>query len=102
MTLEVIEQNEPAIRLYEQLGFVTHGASSRSGRWPPRSPAGEVHDVEPRPLGQADLPWQREDASLPPGCERIEVDGGAALFRDHERDRGSIAQLAARDEVGRA
>jgi hypothetical protein len=44
-------------------------------------------------LGQADLPGQRADASLPPDYERVEVDGGAMLFRG-----GTVFQLDARDE----
>ena len=69
--------------------------------WPRRGVAasgdsGPVRDVEPGPLGQDDLPWQRADASLPDGCERIEVDGGAALFRITDGNVG-VAQLAAGD-----
>jgi len=44
-------------------------------------------------LGQTDLPWQREDASLPADYERVEVDGGAMIFRG-----GTVFQLGARDE----
>jgi hypothetical protein len=44
-------------------------------------------------LGQTDLPWQREDASLPADYERVEVDGGAMIFRG-----GTVFQLEARDE----
>ena len=93
VTLEVIEQNEPARRLYEQLGFVTRRTLEV---WTLAAEVGaaEVRDVEPRPLGQPDLPWQREDASTPPGCERIEVDGGAAP--SGSRTEVGIGQLAAR------
>ena len=90
VTLEVIEQNEPARRLYEQLGFVSR-RNLEVWTLAAEVGAGEVRDVEPRPLGQPDLPWQREDASMPPGCERIEVDGGAALFRI---TRGPVAASA--------
>ncbi len=96
VTLEVIEQNEPARRLYEQLGFVSR-RNLEVWTLAAEVGAGEVRDVEPRPLGQPDLPWQREDASMPPGCERIEVDGGAALFRI-TRGTVGIGQLAAHDE----
>ena len=97
VTLELIEHNEPARLLYEQLGFVTRRTLEV---WTLAADVGaaEVRDVEPRPLGQRDLPWQREDASMPPGCERIEVDGGAALFRITKGNVG-IGQLAARDET---
>ena len=55
-----------------------------------------TRDVAPEPLGQDDLPWQRADASPPDGCERIEVDGGAALYWASGRSVG-ISQLAATD-----
>jgi ribosomal protein S18 acetylase RimI-like enzyme len=96
VTLEVIEQNEPARKLYEQLGFVTR-RNLEVWTLAEEVEAGEVRDVEPRPLGQPGVPWQCEDASMPSGCERIEIDGGAALFRVTEGTVG-IGQLAARDE----
>jgi ribosomal protein S18 acetylase RimI-like enzyme len=89
VTLEVIEQNEPAIRLYEDLGF-------RHTRvlevWSVEAPAVDAERAEPRPLGQENLPWQREDASLPAEYERWEVDGGAMLMRG-----AGVLQLEARD-----
>jgi hypothetical protein len=60
-------------------------------------PAATARTVEPRPLGQVDLPWQRADASLPPAYERIEVDGGAALIRV-TGPRVSVLQFEADDE----
>ena len=97
VTLEVIEQNDGARRLYEQLGFRTRRMLevwSLAAEVP--APAGDVREVEPTPLGQQDLPWQREDASLPDDCERADVDGGSALFRVRE-GHVNVAQLAARD-----
>jgi ribosomal protein S18 acetylase RimI-like enzyme len=89
--LEVIEANEPAIRLYESLGFVRTRVLEV---WRlDASPFAAAAAVDPSPLGQESLPWQREDASLPPDYERIDVDGGAMLFRG-----GAVLQLAARDE----
>jgi hypothetical protein len=95
VSLEVIEQNEPAIRLYESLGFerarilevwsLAQNVRSATAR-----------DVEPRPLGQAGLPWQRADRSLPSEYERIEVDGGAALIRSGAAGV-SVLQLEAAD-----
>jgi ribosomal protein S18 acetylase RimI-like enzyme len=80
VTLEVIEQNEPAIRLYEDLGFerarILEVWSLDAG-----VPPAEVREAEPSPAGEQDLPWQRADASLRPGYERLEVDGGAAVIR---------------------
>lgn len=91
VALEVLEQNEPAIRLYESLGFERTRVLEV---WSlPEREAVEARSAEPAPLGQRDLPWQREDASLPPGYERVEVDGGAMLFRG-----ASVLQLEARDE----
>jgi ribosomal protein S18 acetylase RimI-like enzyme len=88
--LEVIEDNESAIRLYEALGFErTRVLEVWRLDEPPFLPA---ESVDPSPLGQSDLPWQREDASLPPDYDRIEVDGGAMLFRG-----ATVFQLDARD-----
>ena len=90
--LEVIEQNEPAIALYESLGF-------RRVRWlevwslTAAVDPGEVRDVDARPLGQADLPWQRQDESLA-DYDRIETDGGEALIRV-SGPRVSVLQLRA-------
>jgi ribosomal protein S18 acetylase RimI-like enzyme len=96
VTLEVLEQNEPAIRLYEQLGF-TRTRVLEIWSLTAELPAAEARSTEPRPLGQEGLPWQRADASLPDGCERIEVDGAAALIRVNG-PRVGVAQLEARDE----
>ena len=99
--LEVIEQNETAKRLYDSLGFevvrmlevwsLTEEA--------PASAARPLDD--PRPLGQAALPWQRQDASLPESVEGVEADGGTALFRV-TNGRVSILQLEAADEEAAA
>jgi GNAT superfamily N-acetyltransferase len=97
VVLEVIEQNETAKRLYDSLGFelvrmlevwsLTDEAPSSAAR---------PLDV-PRPLGQASLPWQRQDASLPETFEGVETDGGTALFRV-SNGRVSVLQLGAADE----
>jgi GNAT superfamily N-acetyltransferase len=95
VTLEVIEQNEPAIRLYEALGFERTRVLEV---WSlPEPPLLEARVVEPAPLGRQDLPWQREDASLPADYERYEVDGGAMLVRG-----ATVFQLDARDEEAAA
>lgn len=91
VTLEVLEQNEPAIRLYESLGF--EQARILEVWSLPAQEAVEARTVAPAPLGQRGLPWQREDASLPEGYERLEVDGGAMLLRG-----STVLQLEARDE----
>jgi GNAT superfamily N-acetyltransferase len=93
--LEVLEQNEPAIRLYESLGFERVRVLEV---WTlADAPAVEARSVEPAPLGQPGLPWQRADASLPAEYLRIEVDGGAMLYRERDGRLG-VLQLEARDE----
>jgi ribosomal protein S18 acetylase RimI-like enzyme len=91
VTLEVIEQNEPAIRLYEALGFERTRILEV---WSlPPVPLREARAVDAAPLGQEGLPWQRDDVSLPADYERLEVGGGAILLR-----RDNVLQLDARDE----
>jgi ribosomal protein S18 acetylase RimI-like enzyme len=92
VTLEVLEQNEPAIRLYEELGFErTRILEVWSVK---ETPLVEARSADPAPLGGPGLPWQREDASLPEGgYARFELDGGAVLVRGT-----NILQLRAPDE----
>ena len=99
VTLEVIEQNEPAIALYRSLGF-EHARFlevwSLAGDVAP--PDAEVGTAEPRPLGQEGLPWQRQDSSLGGGFERLETEGGAAIVRV-TGPRVSVLQLRADGEA---
>jgi GNAT superfamily N-acetyltransferase len=88
--LEVIEANEPAIKLYESLGFEKTRVLEV---WRVEAPLVEATLAAQSTLGQTDLPWQRDDPSLPPDYERIEVDGGAMVFRGT-----TVFQLEARDE----
>jgi len=88
--LEVIEANEPAIKLYEALGFEKRRVLEV---WRVEAPEVAAVPAGRATLGQRDLPWQREDASLPADYERVEVDGGAMIFRG-----GTVLQLDARDE----
>ena len=94
--LEVIEQNEPAIRLYDELGF-------RRVRllevWTLTAEVdhADARTVEPSPPGEPDPAWQRAAESLPAGYERIEVDGGAAAILVRG-ERVSVFQIAADDE----
>ena len=88
--LEVIEANEPAIRLYESLGFEKTRVLEV---WRVEAPEAPAEGVAQSTLEQTGLPWQREDASLPADYERVEVDGGAMIFRG-----GTVFQLEARDE----
>jgi ribosomal protein S18 acetylase RimI-like enzyme len=88
--LEVIDENEPAIRLYESLGFEKTRVLEV---WRVEAPEVPARSVEPSTIGQSGVPWQREDASLPADYERIEVDGGAMLFRG-----STVFQLEAHDQ----
>jgi GNAT superfamily N-acetyltransferase len=95
MSLEVIEQNEPALRLYETLGFERSRILeiwTLDEELPPAVP----RNTEPRPLDQDGLPWQRDSRSLRGGYERLEVDGGAALVRA-SGSNVTVLQLDARD-----
>ena len=97
VTLEVIDKNASAIALYRQLGFevrrtleiwtLNGGFESVAAR-----------EVVARPLGQVDLPWQRADSSLPQDAVRLDVDGGAVLFRV-SGSTVSVLQLRARDRA---
>ena len=86
--LEVIEQNERAIKLYESLGFEQ---TRLLEVWTlQETPEVEARPADPAPLGQPNLPWQRQDESLPADYERLEVDGGAMLIKG-----GNVLQLQA-------
>lgn len=88
--LEVLEQNEGAKRLYDELGFETMRLLEV---WSlPEQPESEARRVDPAPLGQRDLPWQRADETLPAEYERWEVEGGAMLMKG-----GNVLQLEAHD-----
>ena len=72
MVLEVIEGNEPAVRLYQKYGFQTVrrliGLIHRAG---PEPETGDLQEIDPRAMGrlilqhgQADLPWQLSAESI--------------------------------------
>jgi len=95
VTLEVIEKNVAAKSLYDELGFETQ-RMLEVWSLTTQVPATSVREVAAGPLGQHDLPWQRQDASLSADYQCIEADGGAALFRVTDGNVG-VEQLAARD-----
>jgi ribosomal protein S18 acetylase RimI-like enzyme len=101
--LEVLEQNEPAIRLYEELGFErtrTLEVWSLTAEAPPSRARHAEPDAAHAWLAghrRERVPWQRDDASLDGAAlEALEVDGGAALIRV-TGERVSVQQLEARD-----
>ena len=104
--LEVLVQNEPAIRLYEKLGFER---VRELEVWALGSLARRRHKARVVPLEQARErirrertwrePWQRADESVAnyEGVEALETDRGAILFRSGERV--SLLQGVATDQT---
>ncbi len=101
--LEVIEENEPAIRLYDALGFertrmlevwTLAGDAPASTARPATSDEAHAWIVEHR---RERPPWQRDDASLSADLDGLVGEGGAALFRTQD-DRVNVLQLEAHDE----
>jgi ribosomal protein S18 acetylase RimI-like enzyme len=88
--LEVLTPNEPAIRLYEKLGFRT---VRQLEIWTLEGLVFQKHKVSPVPLERAKAriaherrerePWQRADESVAhyDDVEALESDRGAVLFR---------------------
>ena len=108
VTLEVLVQNEPAIRLYEKLGF-EHGRELEV--WSLAGAPGPVRDAPAvdahawiRERRVAPEPWQRADGTLArllerdPAPQGIAVEDGAAVVRV-SGGRVSVVQLAAADAV---
>jgi ribosomal protein S18 acetylase RimI-like enzyme len=103
IVLEVLEQNEPARRLYERLDFA-HVRDLEIWTLDEAAP-GDAREV-PRDEAHAWIrehrmelePWQRADGTLAhlDGVEGLAVDRGAALVRVVD-GRVSLLQAAARD-----
>ena len=104
--LEVLVQNEPAIRLYEKLGFSYERVLEV---WTLDGLVLQEHKVAPVALEQAQAriarerrerePWQRADESVAhsEGVEALQSDRGAVLFK-RSGDRISLLQGVAADE----
>jgi ribosomal protein S18 acetylase RimI-like enzyme len=105
--LEVLVQNEPAIRLYEKLGFER---VRELEVWTLDSVSGDTGAVQRVPLEQAlerirseraeHEPWQRADETVAnvDEVEGLEAEGGAVVFRT-KGGRTSLLQGVARDEA---
>ena len=106
--LEVLVQNEPAIRLYEKLGFETVRDLEV---WALEPLVFRKHKVSSVPAERAQAriraertwrePWQRADESVAnqENVEGLESEGGAILFR-RSGERVSLLQGVAADEPG--
>lgn len=107
MVLEVIEQNEPAVRLYEAagftrvrrlLGFAGAGAAAAA-------PDSNLVEVDPREVaalvtrvGPADLPWQLSGetlAQLSPPCVSYRLEGAGVTLTNMAGSPVTIRGLAA-------
>jgi ribosomal protein S18 acetylase RimI-like enzyme len=110
--LEVIVENEPALRLYEKLGYdrvrqlevwsLGELAADSNFLLPARATVSEAN-AWIREHRREREPWQRSDATfarleqLEPPLEAIVVYGGAAIVRPAE-GRVSVVQIAATSE----
>ena len=104
--LEVLTPNEPALALYEKLGFETVRDVEV---WTLEGIAVRERNAQPVPLEQAQAriarerrerePWQRADESVAnyEGVEALESDRGAILFK-RSGERLSLLQGVAADE----
>lgn len=110
VSLEVLVQNEPARRLYEQLGFeavreleIWEAEASNTVLLEPDSVSGVAVEDAQRgiaALRPAPEPWQRADESLAhvDDLQGLAADGGAAVYRS-AGGRASILQLAGSAEA---
>ena len=105
--LEVLVQNQPAIRLYEKLGFER---VRELEVWTLDDLVVQEHEVRPVALAEAQArirherterePWQRADETVAhlDGVEALESEGGAVVFRT-KGGRTSLFQAVATDEA---
>jgi ribosomal protein S18 acetylase RimI-like enzyme len=105
VTLEVMEQNEPAFRLYDELGFETTRwvevwslAGQRAGGEARDADVEQAH-AQVRALRRSPEPWQRADETLAyykrldPPPFGLEADGGAAVSRPSD-ETIQVVQIA--------
>jgi hypothetical protein len=105
--LEVLVQNEPAIRLYEKLGF-EHVRDLEV--WTLEELLAQEHDARPVAAAEAQErirrertwrePWQRADGTVAnlDGVEGLVSEGGAVVYRS-KGGRTSLLQGVARDDA---
>ena len=102
--LEVLVQNEPALRLYENLGFEhvreleIWELEGRGGPSTARASTIDAARAQIAALRRGPEPWQRADETVAgvPDARALAVGGGAAIFRVAGA-RASILQLAVED-----
>ena len=102
--LEVLEQNEPARRLYERLGFerlrVLEVWSGPAGPGEPHEVAAAVAHAWLRAHRAETEPWQRDDASIERlGETRGLMVGGAAALVRLSAGRVGVLQLGGRADA---
>jgi ribosomal protein S18 acetylase RimI-like enzyme len=111
VVLEVIEQNTPAVALYDKVGFVTQrrlvGYRLGSNRWAPvmgSASADTLVEIDPLELarvvareGEPDLPWmlaaETLSAAAPPARAYRLDDRAFVLLSDPAAERLSVAAL---------
>lgn len=115
MVLEVIEQNEPAVKLYEACGFQkVRRLTGHAGRpiAPPDADGAALAEIDPRELAQLvsahglpDLPWQLSAETIAhatPPAVAFRLGASAALISNPAADAiGLRAIVTERDARGR-
>jgi ribosomal protein S18 acetylase RimI-like enzyme len=109
IALEVIEGNDAAFRLYEELGYETtrwleiasldQAGAGLANEHPPE----EAH-ARIRELRSAPEPWQRDDGTLRhyDDLRGMDVDTGAAVFRSSGDGHVTVMQFAGDDAAAAA
>jgi GNAT superfamily N-acetyltransferase len=108
ISLEVIEANEPAFRLYEDLGYqflrwLEIGSLERQDGEPPPEEAWQEAHARIRDLRTAREPWQRDDETLRhyDDLRGLTTDTGAAVYHTGGDGRVVLMQFAGDDTAAR-
>ena len=109
LVLEVIEANDPAFRLYEQLGYemtrwLAIGSLEASEGDPPEQTPGDEAHARIRAARTAPEPWQRDDGTLRHFDDLlgISTDTGAAVYRCGPDGSVTVQQFTGDAEAARA